>query len=321
MNTIIKKSAITILSLAAILSMALPTAASAKSIRSMMDFNFNGMDVKTNFNMPWGWFGNNTAAQSARMAYTNAVNQANKTYHDALKTARTNLNTALKSAENNFSQIMSAYTTYMNALLSAYTQKNTAVEAAIQAYITALSNAQNNQAPTANNQSVSLNENSSVAITLSGSSPKNASLTYSVATSPSHGTLSGTVPNLTYTPTTNYNGTDSFTFTVNDGTQTSTAATITITVNGVNQPPVANNQSIIVTQNTSKAITLTGSDPENSTLTYTLLSSPVHGTLSGTVPNLTYMPATNFTGTDSFTFKVSDGILDSLIATVSMSVQ
>ena len=58
-------------------------------------------------------------------------------------------------------------------------------------------------------------------------------LTYSVATSPAHGTLAGTAPNLTYTPTAGYVGTDAFTFKVSNGTNTSSAATVSLTVNPV----------------------------------------------------------------------------------------
>ena len=55
-------------------------------------------------------------------------------------------------------------------------------------------------------------------------------LTYSVATQPAHGTLSGAAPDLTYTPDPDYNGPDSFTFTANDGTVDSNLATVRITV-------------------------------------------------------------------------------------------
>jgi hypothetical protein len=70
---------------------------------------------------------------------------------------------------------------------------------------------------------------------------------------------------------------------------------------------------------------LAGSDPDSDPLAYTVVSSPTHGTLSGTPPNLTYMPATNFpggivNGADGFTFTVNDGSLTSAVATVSITV-
>ena len=88
----------------------------------------------------------------------------------------------------------------------------------------------------------------------------------------------------------------------------------------INQAPTANSQSVSVTKNSAHAITLTGSDPEASALIFTVLTNPIYGTLSGAVPNLSYLPATNYTGPDSFTFKVNDGSLNSASATVSITV-
>jgi hypothetical protein len=51
-----------------------------------------------------------------------------------------------------------------------------------------------------------------------------------------------------------------------------------------------------------------------------VVTGPAHGTLSGTAPNLTYLPSTNYYGSDSFTFKANDGTVDSPTATVSISV-
>lgn len=54
--------------------------------------------------------------------------------------------------------------------------------------------------------------------------------------------------------------------------------------------------------------------------TFSVVNGPTGGVLSGTAPNLTYMPSSGFVGTDSFTFKANDGSLDSNIATVGISV-
>lgn len=89
---------------------------------------------------------------------------------------------------------------------------------------------------------------------------------------------------------------------------------------GSNQPPVAAPQSVQVLLNTPKAITLTATDPEGNPLTYTIVASPAHGTLTGTAPSLTYTPGQDYTGPDSFTFKANDGLLDSNVATVTITV-
>ena len=87
-----------------------------------------------------------------------------------------------------------------------------------------------------------------------------------------------------------------------------------------NSLPVASFQSVNVTKNTPKTISLTGSDANGDTLTYSVVNQPTHGTLSGTAPSLMYTPATDYIGTDSFTFKANDGKADSNIATVSITV-
>ena len=177
-----------------------------------------------------------------------------------------------------------------------------------------------NDAPVASAQSASTPEDAAKAITLSGSDVDGNTLTYTVVASPTHGTLSGAAPNVTYTPATNYNGADSFTFKVNDGTVDSTPATVSITVAAVNDAPVAIAQSVTTVEDTAKPITLSGSDVDGNALTYVVVASPTHGTLSGTAPNVTYTPAANYNGADGFTFKANDGTIDSATATISITV-
>ncbi len=119
-----------------------------------------------------------------------------------------------------------------------------------------------------------------------------------------------------YTPALNYNGSDSFTYTLVDGG----TATVNITVNAANDAPTANPQSVNAAEDAPIAITLTGSDPDGFTLFFVVVSAPANGTLTGTAPNLTYTPRANFNGTDTFTFKVNDGLLDSPTVTVTINV-
>jgi DNA/RNA endonuclease G (NUC1) len=193
-----------------------------------------------------------------------------------------------------------------------------------------------NDAPSADSQSVSTNEDTSLPIILTGSDVETmtASLHFQVTQGPSHGSLSGTAPNLSYSPAANYNGADTFKFTVTDtgdGSSpalTSNEATVSITVNPVNDAPSANSQSLATTSNTPVGITLTGSDIETPgpALTFTVTSGPSHGSLSGSGANRTYSPGMNFAGTDSFRFTVTDTgdgtspALTSSEATVSITV-
>ncbi len=180
-----------------------------------------------------------------------------------------------------------------------------------------------NSAPVATNDSFSTNEDTATTINVLGndSDPDGDTLTVIKLSDPSHGTVTlnanGT---FTYTPADNYNGSDSFTYKVNDGTVDSNVATVTITVNAINDAPLANGQSMSTDEDTAKGMTLTASDVDSSGLTYIVVSSPAHGTLSGTAPNLTYTPAADYSGPDSFTFKANDGQADSNVATFTVNV-
>ena len=79
-------------------------------------------------------------------------------------------------------------------------------------------------------QMVATSEDTPVEIILTASNLGGDALTFSIVDAPAHGQLSGTPPNLTYTPNEGYNGPDSFTFRVTDGTNHSNTATVTITV-------------------------------------------------------------------------------------------
>ena len=177
-----------------------------------------------------------------------------------------------------------------------------------------------NTAPVANARSVSTAEDTGLPIALTGSDMDGNPLTCTIVTHPANGTLSGTAPNVTYTPASNYYGPDSFTFKVNDGMVDSDPATVSITVTAVNDAPVATPQTVSAMQTTAKAITLAGNDVEGSALTYSIVTPPANGTLSATAPNVTYTPAANYYGPDGFTFKVNDGFIDSAPATVSITV-
>ncbi|EEF60300.1 beta strand repeat-containing protein [Pedosphaera parvula] len=94
-----------------------------------------------------------------------------------------------------------------------------------------------------------------------------------------------------------------------------------LTVTPFNHAPVANSQTFVLNENASTAINLTATDADGDPLAYTLVSTTAHGTLSGTIPNFTYLPGSNYAGADSLSFKVNDGQVDSAIATVSIIVR
>jgi uncharacterized protein len=79
----------------------------------------------------------------------------------------------------------------------------------------------------------------------------------------------------------------------------------------LNRPPTADDLILSTGRNQPATFTLSGSDPDGDPLTFSLVSLPVHGTLSGEPPHLTYTPTPGFTGVDSFTYLANDGLVDS----------
>ncbi|MCY2941407.1 MAG: tandem-95 repeat protein, partial [Planctomycetota bacterium] len=150
------------------------------------------------------------------------------------------------------------------------------------------------------------------------------SLTAVIVTNPSNGTLVlNSDGKFTYTPNANFYGTDTFTYKASDGLSFSNVATVTVNVTAVNDVPVANGQLISPTEDTTYSGTLTGSDIESSSLTYSVVTQGTKGVV--TITNaatgaFTYVPNANANGSDSFTFKVNDGSLDSAPATVTVSI-
>ncbi len=172
--------------------------------------------------------------------------------------------------------------------------------------------------PIADAQAVNVMADQSAAITLTGSEPRGSNFTYVVASQPANGTLTGAAPNLIYTPNPDFVGVDNFTFKTSNDMAESLSAAVSITV--VKNLPVADPKNVVTMSDTPVAIILSGSDPEGSSLTYTVMSQPINGMLTGTAPALTYTPTNGYSGADSFTYRVHDGLDDSGPATVSITV-
>jgi hypothetical protein len=184
--------------------------------------------------------------------------------------------------------------------------------------------------PVATNDSYSTSVNTPLNVAASGvlandTDPQALPLTVVLVSEPTHGSLSLN-PNgsFTYTPHTNFYGTDSFTYQANDGLASSNVATVTLTVNSL--PPVATDDSYSTSVNTSLNIAASGvlandTDPQALPLTAVLVSGPAHGSLSLN-PNgsFTYIPNVNYLGPDSFTYRANDGLASSNIAIVTLTI-
>ena len=160
--------------------------------------------------------------------------------------------------------------------------------------------------PVAKDASYGTPEDTPVAVALQG---VGTNLDYEITQHPSHGSLSGTPPDVTYTPSTNYNGDDEFRFHVDDGRMTSDPGTISISVASVPDSPLASDQGICTKKDTPAQIYLRASDPDSSALQFAITNGPSHGSItefdSGT-GCLVYVPSAGYRGDDSFEFSATD---------------
>lgn len=177
-----------------------------------------------------------------------------------------------------------------------------------------------NDVPNVSPISVTLNEDVSTVVTLLGTDLDHEVLTYSVVTAPAHGTVSITGNKATYTPSVNYVGADSFTYKASDGKAISATATVNLTIKAVADAPIANNIQSTTDEDKTVKITLLGSDPDSTKLTYSVVTNATNGSVIIANNIATYIPTKDFNGTDSFTYKVSDGALTSNTSTVNLTI-
>jgi hypothetical protein len=177
-----------------------------------------------------------------------------------------------------------------------------------------------NDAPVAQGQSVRTLEDTPVSITLQATDVDGDALGFTVTSGPAHGRLSEGGAIRTYTPDPDFNGADQFTFVAGDGRLSSQPQVVAITVDPVNDAPVAANQQLTTAEDTPLDVLLTASDVDHDALSFTIVAPPLHGRLLGAPPQLKYVPDANWNGTDAFGFVASDGHLDSRVATVQITV-
>ena len=129
-----------------------------------------------------------------------------------------------------------------------------------------------------------------------------------------------------YTPNLGFVGTDTFTYMASDGQSNSNLAMVTITVAELNEAPVAQNDAYEVTNDAvltvaAPGVLLNDTDANNDSLAATLVAAPLFGTVTLNADgSFDYFPPANFSGTDSFTYKVNDGSTDSNVAMIIITV-
>jgi VCBS repeat-containing protein len=189
-----------------------------------------------------------------------------------------------------------------------------------------------NQAPTPAADTYSTGEDTALTVNAPGvlandSDPDGNPLSAALVTGPSHGTLTlNANGSFTYIPAANFNGSDSFSYQASDGTEQSSPATVTISVTAINDAPTASDDAYSTGEDTALTVNAPGvlandNDPDGDTVHTVVESAPSHGTLALDADgSFIYTPAADFNGTDSFTYRASDGSQQSNPATVTLTV-
>ena len=181
-----------------------------------------------------------------------------------------------------------------------------------------------NNPPVAVDDSASVSQNGSVSIDVlaNDTDADEDTLSVSAVGTPSHGSASVEPGSeILYAPTTGYTGPDSFTYEVTDGVDTDTG-TVTVSVGAVNHPPVANNDPA----STSEAwpvvvdVLANDTDADSNALELSSVTQPAHGSAVMNGNSVKYTPSPGFSGTDAFTYDVSDGHGGTDTGTVTVTV-
>ena len=168
-----------------------------------------------------------------------------------------------------------------------------------------------NDLPVANDDAATTSEGSAIVIAVlaNDTDVDGDTLSVSAVTQGSNGSVGNNGSTVSYTPNANFNGTDSFTYAVDDGAGGTATATVTVTVTAVNNPPVAADDSATTNEDTAVTISVLANDTDvdGPTLTVSTVSGAANGAIANNGTDVTYTPNANFNGTDSFTYTVSDG--------------
>jgi hypothetical protein len=177
-----------------------------------------------------------------------------------------------------------------------------------------------NDFPVAEDQTLDVDEDVDAGTVVSATDADGDDLTYAIEVQPAHGTAAILNDVVIYSPSLNYSGTDLIVFKVDDGHGGFSFGSIDVVVHEVNDNPDAIPQTVTLLEDTPADIVLTGTDVDGDSLAFEIVTPPAHGTLSGSAPNVTYTPDTDYYGSDAFEFSVSDGRGGSSTAVVSLMV-
>lgn len=148
-------------------------------------------------------------------------------------------------------------------------------------------------------------------------------LMVSAVSNATHGTVLLASGSVTFTPEANFSGTATFDYTVTDGMASDTG-TVTVTVNAVNDDPVAGNDTASTSEEVPVTVTaammLANDSDVETTPTITAASNPMNGTITFSNGDVTFTPAADFFGTGSYQYTLSDGDGGTATGTVTVTV-
>ncbi len=182
-----------------------------------------------------------------------------------------------------------------------------------------------NDAPVAVADNASVDEDGTVLIDvlLNDSDVDGDVLAVTGFTQGSHGSSTQEGDALRYTPAADYNGTDSFSYDISDGNGGVNTATVTVTVNAVNDPPVAQPDSAALDEDGSVLVDVLAndSDPDGDAVALSGFSQGGNGAVTQDGAALRYTPDANYNGSDSFSYVIADGQGGADTASVFLTVR
>ena len=229
------------------------------------------------------------------------------------------INSGWQSSPSYLATGLAAATPYSFSVTARDLSGNTTAASAVASAVTAA-----NQPPLAVGNSATLNEDATVSLSVlsNDSDPDGDSLSISSTGLAAHGTLSHNGSSVTYKPNANYNGSDSFSYSISDGFGGTATAMVAVTVNAVNDAPVAvaDTAAVVIGRTVIINVLSNDSDVDKDSLTLASLSSPGKGTAAINGTTVIYTAGSK-TGTDTFSYTIGDGHGGTATAAVSVAIK
>ncbi len=159
-------------------------------------------------------------------------------------------------------------------------------------------------APIAYDESYSTPAGTPVVVHLAGWDPDATTPGFEVRSPPEFGELTGTPPDLVYTPATGFSGSDEFEYVTTDGEFESATAWVRLFVDDPSPEPPVREEDLIVREDSAGPLRIWWPQGDTGTINYTVMRAPEHGELRGLPPVLAYVPKTNYFGPDLLQYAV-----------------